>query len=68
MKSPVTPKGKFSTPFVSGRLGGMSGGVSSGKTSGSGPTAGSRLLPNSSMVKSYMPKGPGPGGKVSSKV
>lgn len=66
MNSPVTPKGKFSTPFVSGQLGGRSGGPSAGKTSGAGPTAGSRLMPNSSMVKKSLPKMPG--GKVSSKV
>lgn len=68
MNSPSTPKGKFSTPFVSGRLGGKSGGINSGKTAGSGPTAGSRLMENSSKVVKNMPKGPGPGGKVSSKV
>lgn len=68
MNAPVTPKGKFSTPFVSGRLGGKSGGINAGKTAGSGPTAGSRLMPDSSKVKNYLPKGPGPGGKVSGKV
>ncbi len=68
MKAPVSPKGKFSTPFTSGRLGGMSGGVSAGKTSGAGPTAGSRLMEGASRVTKNLPKGPGPGGKVSSKV
>lgn len=67
MNSPSTPKGKFSTPFTSGNLGGMSGGGSAGKTSapgGSGPTKGGSMLAGAKSAKKFLPKAPSSRGKV----